>query len=146
MLASASPEFYVREIGKVLGFDISLGTQVEIRGSVPLFPDLVNHKGSAKVRRLQHVLGPAYFDGVKLRDSHGYSDSVADLPMLALCNRVTMVNPCDGLAAKGEARGWGIVLAGAALAFAGGVLPPMRRLVDRYCGCADGHDFLLIQA
>ncbi len=109
VLASASPEFYVKEIGKVLGFDISLGTPVAIHRHVPLFPDLVNHKGSAKVRRLQNVLGPAYFDGVKLCDSHGYSDSVADLPMLALCDRVTMVNPCDRLAAEGEVRGWGIV-------------------------------------
>ena len=109
VLASASPEFYVKEIGKVLGFDLSLGTPVGIRRTVPLFPDLVNHKGEAKVHRLRRVLDPAYFDGEKLRDSHGYSDSEADLPMLALCDRVTMVNPCDGLAAEGEARGWGIV-------------------------------------
>jgi len=51
----------VREIGKVLGFDLSLGTPVAIHRTVPLFPDLVNHKGAAKVRRLRHVLKPFLF-------------------------------------------------------------------------------------
>ncbi len=37
VLASASPESYVREIGKVLGFDLSLGTPVAIHRTVPLF-------------------------------------------------------------------------------------------------------------
>ncbi|MGA0854762.1 MAG: HAD family hydrolase, partial [Luteolibacter sp.] len=46
ILSSASPEFYVREIGKLLGFDISLGTVVT---PGTLFPDLKNHKGAAKV-------------------------------------------------------------------------------------------------
>ena len=46
ILASASPEFYVAELGRELGFDLTLGTPVEL-GS--FFPDLVNHKGSAKV-------------------------------------------------------------------------------------------------
>src|SRR6478736_8315802 len=49
ILASASPEFYVAEIGRELGFDLTLGTPVEF---VNFFPDLENHKGAAKVRRL----------------------------------------------------------------------------------------------
>ena len=109
VLASASPEFYVREIGTVLGFDLALGTRIDVRGSVPLFPDLHNHKGQAKVQRLHKLLPPTYFENGQLRDSHGYSDSIADLPMLQLCHRVTMVNPCDRLALEGEKHGWGIV-------------------------------------
>jgi HAD superfamily hydrolase (TIGR01490 family) len=107
ILASASPEFYVAEIGRELGFDLTLGTPVEMTG---LFPDLENHKGEAKVRRLREVLPTAYFqeDG-KLRQCHGYTDSTADLPMLTLCAAATMVNPSPRLAALAEASGWEIV-------------------------------------
>lgn len=107
ILASASPEFYVAEIGKLLGFDLTLGTPVEMGA---LFPDLENHKGAAKVLRLRGLLADAYFDdGGKLRDSHGYSDSRADLPMLALCGAATVVNPSPELAAHAAHAGWTIV-------------------------------------
>jgi HAD superfamily hydrolase (TIGR01490 family) len=106
ILASASPEFYVRHIGRELGFDLTLGTAVEL-GS--FFPDLENHKGVAKVERLRKVLPAAYFENGMLRDSHGYSDSRADLPMLALCDKVTVVNPDAELTRRAEASGWTIV-------------------------------------
>lgn len=106
ILASASPEFYVAEIGRELGFDLALGTPV---ASGPLFPALVNHKGAAKVARLQDTLPPAYFEKGKLRHGHGYTDSRADLPMLALCESATVVNPSPALAALAAQSGWGIV-------------------------------------
>jgi len=106
ILASASPEFYVAEIGRELGFDLTLGTPVETGNACPLFPDLENHKGDAKVHRLRRVLPAAYFQDGKLRNCHGYTDSTADLPMLELCGRVTLVNPgaaLAGLAGNGAA-------------------------------------------
>ena len=109
ILASASPEFYVAEIGRELGFDLTLGTPVEL-GS--FFPDLVNHKGSAKVERLKQILPAAYFEDGKLFRCHGYTDSRADLPMLALCGSATVVNPSPGLAALAEDSGWEIVRPG----------------------------------
>jgi HAD superfamily hydrolase (TIGR01490 family) len=106
ILASASPEFYVRHIGKELGFDLTLGTPVEMG---PFFPDLENHKGPAKVHRLRDVLPAEFFDNGKLLGSHGYTDSTADLPMLALCDAVTVVNPATSLADLAHAGGWEIV-------------------------------------
>ena len=106
ILASASPEFYVAEIGRELGFDLTLGTQVEMG---PLFPDLENHKGAAKVERLKRILPPAYFEDGMLRNCHGFTDSVADLPMLALCGSVTVVNPSAELSALAVKSGWEIV-------------------------------------
>jgi HAD superfamily hydrolase (TIGR01490 family) len=106
ILASASPEFYVRRIGEKLGFDVVLGTPVEFGH---WFPDLENHKGAAKVERLVKVLPPSYFEGGRLVNSHGYTDSTADLPMLALCHRVTLVNPKPALTAIGQAAGWTIL-------------------------------------
>jgi HAD superfamily hydrolase (TIGR01490 family) len=105
VLASASPEFYAKEVGRVLGFDLALGTPVEWLGRMPLLPELHNHKGAAKVRRLSEILGAP--EGTWPR-SHGYSDSSADLPMLNCCEANTLVNPSAKLTAIGEARGWEI--------------------------------------
>lgn len=107
VLASASPEFYVKEVGRVLGFDLAFGTPVEMGASMPLLPDLVNHKGEEKVRRLSEVLG-APLAGF-WPNSHGYSDSSADLPMLACCEWNTLVNPSPALTAIGEESGWEVV-------------------------------------
>lgn len=106
ILASASPEFYVAEIGKELGFDLTLGTPVEL-GS--FFPDLENHKGAAKVERLRASLPAIYFENGKLRHCHGYTDSTADLPMLALCDAATVVNPSPRLAKLAEESGWQMI-------------------------------------
>ncbi len=99
VLVSASPEFYVRHIGRELGFDLTLGTPVETGNRCPLIPDLENNKGREKVRRLREVLPASYFGAGRIPRSHGYTDSPADLPMLELCERVTLVNPLAPLAA-----------------------------------------------
>ncbi|MEO5712008.1 MAG: HAD-IB family phosphatase [Luteolibacter sp.] len=106
ILASASPEFYVAEIGRELGFDLTLGTPVEF---VNFFPDLENHKGAAKVRRLHQALPPSYFQNGRLIRCHGYTDSRADLPMLGLCQEATVVNPSLPLEEMAEEAGWEIV-------------------------------------
>lgn len=106
ILASASPEFYVREIGRELGFDLVLGTPVELGH---LFPDLANHKGAAKVERLREVLSECCFENDKLVNARGFTDSRADLPMLALCESATVVNPSAELTSLAEENGWEIV-------------------------------------
>ncbi len=106
VLTSASPEFYVSEIGRLLGFDLMLGTVVT---PGELFPDLENHKGAAKVARLREVLPASYFDGPQLRNCHGYTDSTADLPMLELCQQAMLVNPKPELLEIGTRNGWQVV-------------------------------------
>jgi phosphoserine phosphatase len=107
ILASASPECYAREIGRELGFDLTLGTVVRHGG---FFPALTNHKGAAKVDRLRAVLPAAWFDaGGRLRHCHGYTDSTADLPMLGLCGQATVVNPKRRLARIAVRSGWRIL-------------------------------------
>lgn len=106
ILSSASPECYVAEVGKMLGFDLSLGTVLE---NNHLFPDLVNHKGENKVTRLQKLLPASYFKNGKLVNSHGYTDSTADLPMLGICEKATVVNPKPELTEIAEQVGWTIV-------------------------------------
>lgn len=106
ILSSASPECYAAEVGKLLGFDISLGTVLE---NTHLFPDLTNHKGANKVSRLSELLPPSYFKNGKLINSHGYTDSTADLPMLGICKSATLVNPKRDLTTIGESYGWEIL-------------------------------------
>lgn len=106
ILTSASPECYAAEVGRLLGFDISLGTVLE---NNLLFPDLTNHKGRNKVTRLRELLPASYFEGGKLINSHGYTDSTADLPMLAICDTATVVNPKAGLEAIALENGWPIL-------------------------------------
>jgi len=107
VLASASPEFYVQEVARVLGFDLALGTPVEDADPVPLLPDLVNHKGAEKVRRISEIIGSPPEGGYL--GSHGYSDSSADLPMLRCCVGNTLVNPSPRLAEIGLECGWEIL-------------------------------------
>jgi len=106
ILTSASPELYVSKIGQNLGFDLSLGTEVE-HGR--FFPDLENHKGAAKVSRLRQLLPREWFgDDGRLANSHGYTDSRADLPLLGICENATLVNPGAELTRMGEEHGWAI--------------------------------------
>lgn len=109
ILASASPEWYVREIGNALGFHLSLGTPVDPVFPIPLFPDLENHKGPAKVERLQQILPLSHFHNGLLINSHGYTDSTADLPMLAICHTATVVNPKPRLTALAAQNHWQIL-------------------------------------
>lgn len=106
VMVSASPEFYVAEIGKKLGFHLVHGTVLEDRS---LFPDLVNHKGAAKVERLHEVLPASYFEHGMLRNCRGYTDSTADLPMLELCQSALLVNPSPRLVAAGQGKDWKVV-------------------------------------
>lgn len=106
ILSSASPECYAAEVGRLLGFDLSLGTVLE---NNLLFPDLTNHKGENKVIRLRKLLPASYFIGGKLVSSHGYTDSTADLPMLAVCEKATVVNPKPPLEKLAVQNGWPIL-------------------------------------
>ncbi|MGB6223211.1 HAD family hydrolase [Haloferula sp.] len=107
VLASASPEFYIAEVGRVLGFDLAFGTPVEVGEKMPLFPDLRNHKSGEKVRRLSEYLGQPE-SGI-WASSHGYTDSSADLPMMDACEAGTTVNPSERLTEIAAERNWEVL-------------------------------------
>ncbi|MBC7980352.1 MAG: HAD-IB family hydrolase [Armatimonadetes bacterium] len=109
ILSSASPECYAMEVGRLLGFTLSLGT---VLADSSLFPDLENHKGANKVTRLRELLPSSYFNNGRLINSHGYSDSLADLPMLAICDTATIVNPTRKLTAIAVKNHWTILRPG----------------------------------
>jgi HAD superfamily hydrolase (TIGR01490 family) len=108
ILVSASPEIYVKEVGRILGFDLSLGTEMGLVDHQRLlFPDLINNKGHNKVERLRKVLDSSYFNkSGQITNAHGYTDSCADLPMLTLCQTATVINPNKKLLAIAESNQW----------------------------------------
>jgi len=103
VLSSASPELWVKGIGQAFGFHQSLGTRFEWEGPIPLFPEMIgeNHKGEEKVRRLSEL-------GISSGEA-GFSDSRADLPLLALCRENTLVNPLSAVRKIGEEKNWRIL-------------------------------------
>lgn len=112
VLISASPAPYVAALGRALGFTHTLGTDLDATNgkTYPLFPGLINNKGTNKVARLKEQF-PAHFfhPNGTLLDAHGYTDSCADLPMLALCSTNTCINPGNRLTLLAQQRGWEII-------------------------------------
>ena len=110
VLSSASPEIWVKPIAEKLGVDYYFGTTLEINPRVSFIPNIIggNNKGSNKLRKMKAIL-PDGFDpksGAVLASSHGFSDSHADLPMLNICEHVSMINPTEKLYQEGHPRGW----------------------------------------
>ena len=110
VLSSASPEIWVAPIAKKLGADHYFGTEVEVDGRVRLFPDIIggNNKGANKLVKMKQILPQGFNPGAGdiLPNSHGFSDSHADLPMLRICESATMVHPTEKLLAEGEKKDW----------------------------------------
>ena len=107
VLNSASPEFYVREIGRVLGFDHSFGTRVEVAERQPFIAEIEgeNNKHEAKLPRME-AAGLLPCDPA---ESWAYSDSTADLPMLRVVRHAVCINPGERLSALAGEAGWTVL-------------------------------------
>ncbi|HEY2572716.1 MAG TPA: HAD-IB family phosphatase, partial [Verrucomicrobiaceae bacterium] len=82
VLNSASPDFYVGEIARVLGFDHFIATRIEVFATLPFLPRMIgqNNKREVKIARMKaEVPEFAAANDTVLRDSWSYSDSEADL-------------------------------------------------------------------
>ncbi|MFN0129092.1 MAG: HAD family hydrolase [Verrucomicrobiales bacterium] len=107
VLNSASPEFYVREIGRVLGFDHSFGTRVVVGARQPFIAEIdgENNKHAAKLTPMEAAgLLPC-----EVNDSWAYSDSTADLPMLRLVRNPVCINPGDRLTTIAAEENWSVL-------------------------------------
>lgn len=127
ILNTASPEFYVRFISEKTGFDELIGTRVRIDPVMPLLPAIEgkNNRGIEKILRMQEsapksVIESIYADYRNLDANPGafetapfaevaYTDSKADLPLLACAKAGVLVNPSEKLAKRAESSGWRIL-------------------------------------
>ncbi len=113
VLTTASPDTYARAIGDMLGFDHTFATKLApATHRMPLFPDILgpNNKRSAKIAHmaeagiLPHGFDPA--DPYPIPGSHAYTDSAADLPLLAIAEHGHLVHPDPDLASLGRSNAW----------------------------------------
>lgn len=99
VLCSASPEWWTRPFGKLLGIRHVIATPLLLAsGRVPLFPRIEapgNNRGAVKLQRLASA-------GI-LRADLVYTDSTADLPLLSICSRAILVNPSPRLVQQAPA-------------------------------------------
>jgi len=103
-LVTAAPRELAERIAAYLGMDGALGTQGELVDGVytgRLIGPVLH--GPAK---LDAVVGLAAEEGIDLRDSSAYSDSVNDRPMLEGVGHPVAVNPDRQLRDLAAQRGW----------------------------------------
>lgn len=112
VLNTASPDYYVPDIGRVLGFDHSIATKVEIPPTVNWMPKVVglNNKREAKLVHMKQAV-PAVAAATKeeLEDSWAYSDSSADLPLLKFAGNAMLIHPSPALEAIGKEHRWQVL-------------------------------------
>lgn len=112
ILNTASPDFYPREIARLLGFDHCIATRIEDHAVMPFMPVVLgeNNKREVKLAAMrEQVQAVAAASREELADSWSYSDSAADLPLLELAGNAVLVHPAPGLAAIGRERGWEVI-------------------------------------
>lgn len=106
VLATTSPEPFVRPLADALGFDDVICTHwASIDGTFTGETDGPFVWGAAKA---DAVAEWAEANGVSLSRSHAYSDSYFDAPMLDLVGHAVAVNPDAQLAATAVVKGWPI--------------------------------------
>jgi len=102
LLNTASPSFYAQAIAEQWEFDHWIATEVVIGDRVPLLPRLegTNNKREVKIgameRKVPAVKAQTPSDK---KDSWGYSDSSADIPLLEYCGHRILIHPSKQLAA-----------------------------------------------
>lgn len=103
VVVSASGAEIVTPISDMLGATHSIGTRmVESKGKYTGEIDFYCY-GENKATAMKEL---AAAHGYDLAESHAYSDSITDLPMLEAVGHPTVVNPDRGLRALALERGW----------------------------------------
>lgn len=106
LIASASFDIYVNEIGRILDADAVIATRTAWEGD-RLAPRLdgANCYGAEKARRIHEWLAQAGLVRGAARIAL-YTDSAADLPALELADEPVAIRPDRRLRAIAAARGW----------------------------------------
>jgi putative phosphoserine phosphatase / 1-acylglycerol-3-phosphate O-acyltransferase len=108
VLATTTPHHLIKPLADKLGFDHVIATRYSInedgRFDGSISGNFVWSRG-----KIAAVREWAEREGVDLRESFAYSDSIYDLPLLSAVGSPAAVNPDPRLAVYAIARGWPIV-------------------------------------
>lgn len=92
ILISASPEFYMKKFYNIPEVDFIMGTRFSFNeDKFACLMDGLNCKGEEKVVRLKKYLEENNIE-VDYENSHMYSDSLSDLPLLKLVGNPHLIN------------------------------------------------------
>ena len=92
ILISASPEFYLNKLYDIKEVDYIIGTKFKFEeDKFVCLMDGSNCKGEEKVVRLKEFIAEKGLD-VDFENSHMYSDSLSDLPLLKLVGHPHLIN------------------------------------------------------
>jgi HAD superfamily hydrolase (TIGR01490 family) len=105
VIVSASPHELVQHVARLAGFDLGIGTRVEVRdGRLTGRLDGPFCHGCGKLARLRDELS-----GADLANATAYSDAGSDLPLLEACGFPIAVRPDRALKAAARRGGWPVV-------------------------------------
>jgi len=106
VIATAAPEFYVRQIAERLSFDDYLATRhICDDGRIGHRIDGENCYGAEKLRRVKAWLEQQDADRAAC-EIIAYSDHISDAPLLDWADTAMCITSKAGLAAEAEKRGW----------------------------------------
>lgn len=104
IMATASVDFYMKNIARHLGFDVLVATRTAIE-PVPTVMG-ANCYGQEKVKRLRELDLYQQTDWV---NSWAYSDHLSDRPILELCGKRMATTPSRALRRYAKRLGWQVV-------------------------------------
>ncbi|HEV7761340.1 MAG TPA: HAD family hydrolase [Acidimicrobiales bacterium] len=105
-IVSASPEEIVAPLAQYLGVDEALGTRAELEDGRYTGRTETYCYGPGMVVLIERV---AARDGIDLKRSYAYSDSVSDLPMLEAVGHPVVVNPDRDLLRAARQNDWEVL-------------------------------------
>ncbi|MBF5043838.1 HAD-IB family hydrolase [Aggregicoccus sp. 17bor-14] len=107
VLVTGALDFTMRPLARYLGADDLIANKMQYVGGVAtgkVIPPIIEGANKAHAIRQYCVK-----HGLSLDQSHGYSDSASDYPMLAVVGRPTAVNPDIRLRSLARAYNWPIL-------------------------------------
>lgn len=106
-IASASYEFYVREIASLLGIADVIATRTSDKdGRISPTIDGQNCYGQSKLDMIEDWMA---HHGIRAADMRFYSDHVSDAPCLERAHAAFATNPHRPLRQLAQARGWSVL-------------------------------------
>ena len=104
-LVTATPEELAQLMAERLGLTGALGTRAE-KTAGGIYTGRLIDQVLHNTAKADAVLTLAAAEGLDLSRCTAYSDSINDLPMLAIVGRAVAVNPDSALRAEAKLRGW----------------------------------------
>lgn len=108
VMATTTPLDLVQPLADLLGFDDVVATRYEVDAD-GVYTGRIDGPFVWSVGKLAAVKAFAEANGISLADSHAYSDSVFDVPLLSAVGHPNVVNPDPRMAVVAAARRWPVM-------------------------------------